>query len=66
MFPNHFEPEVLMLPAYLLSLREGIEAALIIGILLGALRKMRRSDLTPAVWLGVAAAVVISLGSAIF
>jgi high-affinity iron transporter len=55
-----------MLPAYLLSLREGIEAALIIGIVLGALRKMRRTDLVPAVWSGVAAAAVISLGSAVF
>ena len=31
-----------MLPSFLLSLREGIEAALIIGILLGALRQVRR------------------------
>ncbi len=42
-----------MLPSYLLSLREGIEAALIIGIVLGALRKMhRRTDFVPALWLG--------------
>ena len=34
-----------MLPSYLLSLREGIEAALIIGIVIGALRKIRRADL---------------------
>jgi len=33
-----------MLPSYLLSLREGIEAALIIGILLGALRQIRRPE----------------------
>ena len=42
-----------MLPSYLLSLREGIEAALIIGIVLGALRQMRRTDLSSAVWIGV-------------
>jgi len=50
-----------MLPSYLLSLREGIEAALIIGIVLGALRKMRRNDLTPAVWFGVVSAAVLSI-----
>lgn len=50
-----------MLPSYLLSLREGIEAALIIGIVLGALRKIRRPDLIPALWLGTFSAVVVSL-----
>ena len=50
-----------MLPSYLLSLREGIEAALIIGIVLGALRKIRRTDLTPALWLGTFSAVAVSL-----
>jgi len=49
-----------MLPSYLLSLREGIEAALIIGIVLGALRQMRRTDLSSAVWLGVLSATVLS------
>lgn len=50
-----------MLPSYLLSLREGIEAALIIGIVLGALRQMRRTELIPAVWLGTLSAVALSL-----
>jgi len=49
-----------MLPSYLLSLREGIEAALIIGIVLGALRQMRRMDFSAAVWFGVISASVIS------
>lgn len=49
-----------MLPSYLLSLREGIEAALIIGIVLGALRHMRREDLLSAVWLGVISAATLS------
>ena len=49
-----------MLPSYLLSLREGIEAALIIGIVLGALRHMRRADLSSAVWLGVISAAILS------
>lgn len=49
-----------MLPSYVLSLREGIEAALIIGIVLGALRKMRRTELSSSVWLGVVSAMIIS------
>ena len=54
-----------MLPTYLLSLREGLEAALIIGIVLGALSKIRRNDLSPAVWLGTLSAVGISILTAI-
>ena len=50
-----------MLASYLLSLREGIEAALIIGIVLGALRQMRRTELIPAVWLGTLSAAAVSL-----
>lgn len=50
-----------MLPSYLLSLREGIEAALIIGIVLGALRQMRRTDLSSAVWIGVISASALSV-----
>lgn len=54
-----------MVSSYLLSLREGLEAALIIGIVLGALRKIRRTDLAPALWLGTLAATVISVLAAI-
>ena len=50
-----------MLPSYLLSLREGIEAALIIGIVLGALRQMRRTDFSSVVWMGVISASVLSV-----
>ena len=50
-----------MLASFLLSLREGIEAALIIGILLGALRQMKRPEYIPTVWLGTVSAGVISL-----
>src|SRR5512147_1798332 len=50
-----------MLAGFLLALREGVEAALIVGIVLGMLRKMNRADRAPAVWLGVGAASVISL-----
>ena len=50
-----------MLASFLLSLREGIEAALIIGIVLGALRKLNRSEMEPAVWYGAISAVAVSL-----
>jgi len=54
-----------MLPSYLLSLREGLEAALIIGIVLGALRKIHRADLAPALWLGTLIAVAASILAAV-
>jgi len=54
-----------MLPTYLLSLREGLEAALIIGIVLGAVSKIRRRDLVPAVWLGTLSAVIVSVLTAL-
>jgi high-affinity iron transporter len=60
-----FQKEIYMLASYLLSLREGIEAALIVGIVLGALRQIRREDLKPIVWLGVLIAAGISLVTAI-
>lgn len=41
--------------AFLLSLREGLEAALIIGILLGAVRRIDRSELGRFIWFGMAA-----------
>jgi high-affinity iron transporter len=50
-----------MFASFLLSLREGIEAALIIGIVLGALRKLHRSEMAPAVWYGALAAVLASI-----
>lgn len=57
--------EVTVLPSFLLALREGIEAALIIGIVIGAQRKINRPDLSKAVWAGTASAVVVSLLAAI-
>jgi high-affinity iron transporter len=54
-----------MLAGFLLALREGIEAALIISIVLGMLKKMNRPDRAPAVWLGVAGAVLLSIATAI-
>lgn len=54
-----------MLASFLLSLREGIEAALILGIVLGALRKLVRRDMAPAVWYGTFSAVLVSLSTGI-
>jgi high-affinity iron transporter len=50
-----------MFPSFLLSLREGLEAALIIGIILGALGKLRQEELKPVVWRGVGVAVALSI-----
>jgi len=54
-----------MLPTFLLSLREGLEAALIIGIVLGAVSKIHRKDLSPSVWLGALSAVAVSILTAV-
>ncbi|MBI3162116.1 MAG: FTR1 family protein [Chloroflexi bacterium] len=54
-----------MLPSYLLSLREGIEAALIVGILLGAVRQIRRPELASAVWFGALSASLLSILTAV-
>lgn len=50
-----------MLASLLLSLREGLEASLIIGVVLAAVRKTNQGRLIPVVWRGVAAAVTVSL-----
>lgn len=49
-----------MISGLLLSLREGLEAALIIGIILGVLQKMAKREFKTAVWLGVLSAVLMS------
>ena len=54
-----------MLAGFLLALREGVEAALIVGIVLGMLKKMNRTDRAPWVWLGVGTASVISVIAAL-
>jgi high-affinity iron transporter len=50
-----------MVPSFLLSLREGLEAALIIGIIFGVLHRIRREDFKASVWYGVGAAILLSL-----
>ncbi|MGH2652405.1 MAG: FTR1 family iron permease, partial [Actinomycetota bacterium] len=54
--------------ALLITLREGLEAALIISILLAYLRQLGRTDRTSLVWWGTGLAALVSLavGAVIF
>jgi high-affinity iron transporter len=47
--------------AFFLMLREGLEAALIVGIIAAYLVKIGRSDALPKIWAGVIAAVAVSV-----
>ncbi|MFQ5921760.1 MAG: iron uptake transporter permease EfeU [Anaerolineales bacterium] len=53
-----------MAPAALIALREGLEAALIVGIVLGYLRRVGYFEGRRPVWVGVIVAVLASLGLA--
>jgi high-affinity iron transporter len=50
-----------MLVPFLIMLREGIEAALIVGIVAGYLKQTGRSGFMPVVWIGILLAVALAL-----
>jgi high-affinity iron transporter len=54
-----------VLPTFVIGLREGLEAALIVGIIAAFLAQQGRRDALRQVWTGVAVAVVICIGIAV-
>jgi high-affinity iron transporter len=53
------------LAAVLIAFREGVEAALVVGIVVGYLSRIGRSDRAPFAWIGVGAALVVSAALAV-
>src|SRR5213592_2228023 len=54
-----------MLQAFVITLREGLEAFLIVAISLAYLRKSGRNELVPAVRWGISLSILISIGGAV-
>jgi high-affinity iron transporter len=53
-----------VLPTFVIGLREGLEAALIVGIVAAFLGRQGRRDALRQVWIGVGIAVLICIGIA--
>jgi high-affinity iron transporter len=60
-----FTGESFLLQAFIITLREGVEAALIIGITLAYLNKIQRQDLRKSVYVALVSAFIASIGVAI-
>jgi high-affinity iron transporter len=52
-----------MVQAFVITLREGLEAFLIVAISLAYLRKTGRSELVPAIHWGIGASILLSIGA---
>lgn len=50
-----------MFATFLIGLREGLEAALVVGILVAYLRRLGRADALPRLWVGVGLAALLAL-----
>ncbi len=53
-----------MLATYLIGLREGLEAGLVVGILVAYIHKIGRRDVLPRLWFGIGLAVAASIVTA--
>jgi high-affinity iron transporter len=59
------EEKDFMLQAFIITLREGVEASLIVGIVFAYLSKIGRSELKPTVFWALGSAIAASVGGAI-